>query len=51
MSEQLPDPQYRVYFNGPRLRGFGCIGCLLVIFVLGGILGILLAGWKFLLGG
>jgi hypothetical protein len=52
MSEQLPDPEYRVYFNpGPRLRGFGCVGCLLVIFVIGGILGILLFGWKTLLGG
>jgi hypothetical protein len=51
MSDQLPDPQFRVYFNpGPRLRGLGCLGCLLVIFVLGGLLGILVYGWRVLLG-
>jgi hypothetical protein len=49
VSDQLPE--YRVYFNpGPRLRGFGCAGCLLAIFILGGIVGILFAGWKALLG-
>ena len=52
MSEQLPDPRFRVYFNpGPGFGGLGCIGCALVIFILGGILGILLFGWKTLLGG
>ncbi|HVU19540.1 MAG TPA: hypothetical protein VHE09_02340 [Rhizomicrobium sp.] len=50
MSDRLPE--YRVYFNpGPRFKGLGCAGCLLAIFVLGGILGILLFGWKTLLGG
>jgi hypothetical protein len=49
MSDRLPE--YRVYFNpGPRLRGFGCLGCLAAIFVLGGIMGVLLFGWKTLLG-
>lgn len=50
MSQQLPE--YRVYFNpGPRrLRGWGCVGCLFAIFVLGGIVGVLLFGWKTLLG-
>ena len=49
MSQQLPE--YRVVFNpGPRLRGFGCAGCLLGVFVLGGIVGVLLFGWKTLLG-
>ncbi len=44
-------PEYRVYFNaGPKLRGFGCVGCLMAIFILGGIVGVLLFGWKTLLG-
>ena len=49
MSDPLPE--YRVYFNPrPPLRGIGCAGCLLGLFVLGGIVGILLFGWKSLLG-
>ena len=49
MSDQLP--RTRVYFTPPSfLRGFGCAGCLAVIFVIGGILGVLLFGWKTLLG-
>jgi hypothetical protein len=45
-------PVYRVVYDGrsPRLRLFGCLGCLSVIFVLGGIMGVLLFGWKTLLG-
>ena len=45
------DPNIRVYFNPPRIvRGFGCVGCLLAIFVIGGIVGLLWSGWKALLG-
>ncbi|MGB8366505.1 MAG: hypothetical protein ACLQUZ_12290 [Rhizomicrobium sp.] len=44
-------PEYRVYFNGPPyMRMFGCMGCLLAIFVAGGMVGVLLFGWKYLLG-
>lgn len=44
-------PEYRVYINGPpHMRAFGCVGCLVAIFVLGGIIGVLLFGWKTLLG-
>ncbi len=44
-------PEYRVYLTGPlHMRLFGCIGCLVVIFVVGGMIGVLLFGWKFLLG-
>ena len=47
MSDQLPDPQLRVYFAPPRRFKFaGCAGCLIAIFVLGGILGVLLFGWQ-----
>lgn len=34
-----------------RLRLAGCAGCLVSLFVLGGILGVLLFGWRQLLGG
>ena len=45
------DPHTRVYFTPPPfLRGFGCAGCLIAIFVLGGIVGVLLFGRKTLLG-
>ena len=45
------DPHTRVYFTPPPfLRGFGCAGCLLGIFVIGGIIGVLLFGWRTLLG-
>jgi|HubBroStandDraft_6_1064221.scaffolds.fasta_scaffold79326_1 hypothetical protein len=44
-------PEYRVIFNPPpRFRAFGCAGCLIAIFVVGGIVGVLLFGWKTLLG-
>jgi hypothetical protein len=46
---QIPD--YRVYLNlSPGFRALGCMGCLVAIFVLGGIFGVLLFGWKTLLG-
>lgn len=34
-----------------RLQAIGCAGCLVAIFVGGGILGIILFGWRQLLGG
>jgi hypothetical protein len=45
-------PQFRIVsFNAsPPLRIAGCIGCVFVIFVMGGIVGVLLFGWKTLLG-
>jgi hypothetical protein len=44
-------PEYRVIFNPPpRFRAFGCAGCLIAVFVVGGIVGVLLFGWKTLLG-
>jgi hypothetical protein len=43
--------EYRVYFNPfPRFRLVGCMGCLMALFILGGIVGVLLFGWKTLLG-
>lgn len=51
MSFPPPDPQFRIYVNPPRaLRFAGCAGCLLALFVIGGIVGVLLLGWKALLG-
>lgn len=45
------DPRVRIYFNAPpAYRYMGCAGCLIAIFVAGGILGILLEGWRALLG-
>lgn len=54
-----PPSQTRIYLNAPPLlRAFGCggcgLGCLtlaIVVFVLGGLVGVLLAGWRTLLGG
>jgi hypothetical protein len=47
----LPDPNVRIYFTPPpALRGCGWVGCLMAIFVIGGILGLLVFGWKALLG-
>jgi len=45
-------PQFRIVsFNAsPPLRIAGCLGCLFVIFVVGGFVGVLLFGWKTLLG-
>jgi hypothetical protein len=45
-------PQFRIVsFNASRpLKIVGCLGCLFAIFVMGGIVGVLLFGWKTLLG-
>ena len=59
MSDPFPPSQTRVYLNGPRIVrtigcggcGLGCLGLALVVFFLGGIFGILLSGWRTLLGG
>jgi len=60
MSDPFPPPSTtRIYINPPPfLRALGCGGCglgcfviLLIAFVLGGIFGILLFGWKTLFGG
>jgi hypothetical protein len=48
---QLPDPEFRVYFNPPPgFRAIGCAGCMIMLFIVGGILGVLLFGWEKLLG-
>lgn len=47
----FPDPEVRVFFRPPRAFGaMGCAGCLMALFVAGGIVGVLLFGWKTLLG-
>jgi hypothetical protein len=59
MSDPFPPSQTRIYLNPPPvLRALGCggcgFGCLilgLAVFVLGGLFGILMFGWKTLLGG
>lgn len=49
MSE--PPPNIRVYFNPPpQWRAMGCVGCFVMLFIVGGIVGVLLFGWKTLLG-
>jgi hypothetical protein len=58
MSNPYPPSQTRITINAPPfLRavgcggcGLGCLGMLIVLFVLGGIFGILLFGWKTLVG-
>ena len=58
LPPSLPPSETRIYLNAPPfLRALGCSGCglgclavLLVIFVLGGIFGVLLFGWNTLLG-
>ncbi|MBN9531744.1 MAG: hypothetical protein J0I26_11325 [Alphaproteobacteria bacterium] len=51
MAGQLPDPNFRIYFTPPRrFRALGCAGCLITLFVIGGIFGVLLFGWQKLLG-
>ncbi|MEY4879057.1 MAG: hypothetical protein RJB62_526 [Pseudomonadota bacterium] len=42
--------EYRIIPNRRPFRIFGCLGCLLTVFVLGGIFGLLALGWKALLG-
>ena len=45
-------PQFRIvsFDASPPLRIAGCLGCVFVIFVMGGLVGVLLFGWKTLLG-
>jgi hypothetical protein len=58
MSDPFPPSRTRIYLNPPPfLRALGCSGCglgclagLLVVFLLGGLAGVLLFGWKTLLG-
>lgn len=51
MSYPPPDSQFRVFFTPPpAFRALGCAGCLVALFVAGGIVGVLLFGWKTLLG-
>ena len=51
MSYPPPDPNVRVYFTPPpAFRAFGCAGCLIALFIAGGIVGVLVLGWRALLG-
>jgi hypothetical protein len=58
MSDLPPPSRTRIYLNlPPFLRALGCGGCglgcfgiLLAVFLFGGLFGILLFGWKTLLG-
>jgi hypothetical protein len=45
-------PQFNIVTirASPQLKWLGCAGCLFAIFVMGGIIGVLLFGWKTLLG-
>jgi hypothetical protein len=43
-------PLYVTVNASPQLKMVGCAGCLVALFVLGGIVGVLLFGWKTLLG-
>jgi hypothetical protein len=44
-------PRINVTVNvSPQLKILGCAGCLIALFVMGGIIGVLLFGWKTLLG-
>jgi hypothetical protein len=45
-------PQYRIVYSGSPSgwRFAGCAGCFFAVFVVGGIVGVLLFGWKTLLG-
>jgi hypothetical protein len=42
--------EYRVTVDNRPFRIFGCIGCLVTIFVIVGIIGLLLQGWRAVLG-
>jgi len=42
--------EYRVTFHRRSFRLFGCAGCLVMLFVAGGIVGLLWLGWRSLLG-
>ncbi len=59
MTDPYPPPSTtRIYINPPPfMRALGCTGCwlgcavvALVVFLLGGIFGMLLFGWKTLVG-
>lgn len=58
MSDPFPPDPPRIYLNTlPIIRAIGCSGCtlgcagfLLIVFLLGGLFGILAFGWKTLLG-
>ncbi|GAA0538183.1 hypothetical protein FHS83_003547 [Rhizomicrobium palustre] len=58
MSDPFPPAQTRIYLNAPPFfRAIGCGGCglgcgavLIGAFVLGGLFGVLLFGWRTLLG-
>lgn len=58
MSDPFPPSEPRIYFNagsfarsvGRRGCGFGIAGMVIAVFVLGGLLGLLISGWKVLLG-
>jgi len=58
MSDTPPPSGTRLIINPPPfLRVLGCSGCglgcfvfLLIVFVLGGLFGILMFGWKVLFG-
>lgn len=58
MSDPYPPSHTRIYLNPPPFfRALGCTGCglgcviaALVVFVLGGIVGVLLFGWRTLMG-
>ena len=41
--------EYRVTVNPRPFRVFGCIGCLVTVFIVGGIVGLLGQGWVSLL--
>jgi hypothetical protein len=47
---QPPRFNVTVINASPQFRILGCLGCLFAIFVLGGFIGVLLFGWKTLLG-
>ena len=59
MTDPFPPPQTRIYITPPPLlRAFGCGGCglgclvfLAIVFLLGGLFGVLLFGWKTILAG
>ena len=59
MSDPYRPPQTLIYLNAPPfIRALGCGGCGLgcailffVVFVFGGLVGVLVFGWRTLLGG
>jgi hypothetical protein len=59
MSDPFPPSNTRVYLNAPPILravgcggcGIGCFGLGLILFVLGGLFGVLVFGWRTLLGG